>query len=226
MGLSLVTSPTEAEILSLLSIAQLKDNLRITHSYEDEVAKECILAAYDWLANPEYGWLNRSVLTQTLKMTLPGFQKQQVYTSSLIGGPATKWVATNTIELPRPVLRTVTSVKYLSSAAQSTLDPAGYVVTTDSLVGTITLASGASWPTSIDTNPGAVEIVYTAGFGDAAYVRRNYRGIVQALKLLASDAFRNREDTYAEPRLVAVNRKIVNGVIRYAGRYQIKNNYA
>lgn len=225
MGLSVVTWPEEAEILKILSVEELKANLRITHVYEDQIARDCILAAYDWFANPETGWLRRAVLTATYKMSLPGFQRQEVYSSSVTGGPATRWVATPVIELPRPPLQSIASVKYLSSGSQVTLSPSSYTVTTDGF-GKLYLAAGSTWPTGVDTNPGAVEVEFVAGYGDAEDVKKRARGVVQAMKLLASDSFRNREDTYVEPRAVEVNRRIINGIVRYAGRYQIKNDHA
>lgn len=225
MGLVVVTPPSEAEILGVLSVAELKLNMRVTHSVEDNVFKDAILAAYDWLAGPEVGWLNRTLLTTTYKLTLPGFVKEETYSNSTIGGPATRLVPTSVVEIPLPPLAAVSGVTYLLNGVATTLDPAGYVVTKSNLFGTVGLAYDSSWPSTIDTHPEAVEISFTAGYGNAAVVKAKY-GIRQALKLLAGDAYRNREDTYAEPRLVAVNRKIINGVTRYAGRYRIENKHA
>jgi len=225
MGIVVVTPPSEAEILGVLSVAELKLNMRVSHNVEDDVFKACILAAYDWLAGPEFGWLNRTLLTTTYKLTLPGFVKEETYSNRDTGGPATRLVPTSVIEIPMPPLASVQTVKYLLDGVQTTFDAADYVVTTSSLFGMVSLAYESLWPTTIDTHPEAVEIAFTAGYGNAAAVKLKY-GIVQALKLLAGDAYRNREDTYAEPRLVAVNRKIINGVTRYAGRYRIENRHA
>lgn len=224
MGLVVVTPPSEADILGVLSVAELKLNMRVTHSVEDEVFKASILAAYDWLAG-EFGWLNRTLLTTTYKLTLPGFVKEETYSNRDTGGPATRLVSTSTIEIPLPPLVSVQTVKYRLDGVQTTFDAADYVVTTSGLFGTVGLAYNSSWPSTIDTHPEAIEIAFTAGYGNAAVVKTKY-GIVQAMKLLAGDAYRNREDTYAEPRLVAVNRKIINGVTRYAGRYRIENKHA
>lgn len=219
-----VTRPTEADILALVSVAEMKKSLRITHSAEDDLIGYYILAAYDWLANPENGWLNRSLITQTLKATLPGWVKSQVYSEN--GIPMKRWVPTNIIELPLPPLVSVQSVKYLASAVLETLATDQYVTNIMPLKGRIERASGVTWPTGLDTNSNAVEIAYTAGYGTGAQVKALCPGIPHAIRLLAGDAYHNREDTYAEPRLVAVNRKIINGVTRYAGRYRINNRYA
>lgn len=226
MGLTVVNYPDADDVLGILSVADMKLQMRISHDAEDAYFRRCILAAYDWLANPENGWLNRAILTTTYRMTLPGFVKQQVYTDRETGGPAYRWIPTNSIVLPMPTLQTVGSVKYLVDGTPTTLDTPGYVVTQDGLFGKIHLASGASWPTGFDVNPNAVTIEYTAGYGDADTIKERCPGLVQAMSLLAGDAYRNREDTYAEPRLVAVNRKIMNGVQFYAGRYRIINRHA
>lgn len=224
MGLVVVTPPSEADILGVLSVAELKLNMRVSHSVEDEVFKACILAAYDKLAGP-LGWLNRTLLTTTYKLVLPGFVKEETYSDSTTGGPAVRYVSTSTLELPLPPLVSVQTVKYRLDGVQTTIDSADYVVATSGLFGTVGLAYESSWPSTIDTHPEAIEIAFTAGFGNSAAVKAK-SGIVQALKLLAGDAYRNREDTYAEPRLVAVDRKIKNGVQFWAGGYRIVNKHA
>ena len=220
-----VTQPDTAEILNIVSVADLKLNMRLTNSVEDDILEACILAAYDWLANPDNGWLNRSLITQEFKATLPGWQKQVWYTDRDRGGPAQQWVPTTVIELPMPPLETVDSIKYRVDDVLTTLATSEYVVTTSGF-GKIHRAANVTWPTTLDTHPEAVEIAFTAGYGDGAAVKARCPGIVQAIKLLAGDAFRNREDTYAEPRLVAVDRKIKNGVQFFAGRYRFMNNHA
>lgn len=225
MGLVVVTPPSEADILGVLSVAELKLNMRVSHSVEDNVFKDSIIAAYDKLAGAEFGWLNRTLLTTTYKLVLPGFVKQQTYSDATIGGPAVRYVPTSVIELPKPPLVSVSGITYRLSGTPTTLDPAEYVVSASDLFGTVGLAYNSSWPSTIDTHPEAVEISFTAGFGNSAAVKAK-AGIVQALKLLAGDAYRNREDTYAEPRLVAVDRKIRNGVQFWAGGYRIENKHA
>lgn len=213
------------EVLSIVSVAMLKKNLRISHSKEDDVAAQSILAAYDWLANPTLGWLNRALITQTYQAVLPGFQKEQTYSSRASGGPAVRWVPTSSIVLPKPPLVSVQSITYLTGGVVTTLATDQYSVKTSGTFGNVSLVYQKTWPT-VDVDDGAVKINFTAGYGDGETVKLKCPGIVQAMLMLAGDAFRNREDTYAEPRLVAVNRKVINGVTRYAGRYRILNSHA
>lgn len=225
MDVSVVTPPLKADILKIVSVAQLKAQLRVTNTQEDAIAEASILAAYDWLANPVNGWLNRALITTTLKATLPGWVKPEVYSSTETGGPAVKYVPASVIELPMPPLQSVSGITYLADEVEETLAPADYVVARNGAFGKIWRATGATWPT-VDVHPESVAITFIAGYGDGDATRDACPGIVQAIKLLAADAFRNREDTYAEPRLVAVNRKIMNGVQFYAGRYRFMNRYA
>lgn len=225
MNLELVTPPEKAEILGILSVALLKKNLRITNTAEDDIAEACILAAYNFLDGAVDGWLNRAILTQTWKLRLPGF-KRRIFNKDRFGAVAYEWVGTNIITLPLPPLQSVTSVKYMVDGTLETLDTDAYSVVTSTLFGTVQLASNTAWPTGLDDHPEAVEIEFVCGYGDHTDVLERAFNIQTAMMLLASDRFRNREDTYAEPRLVAVNRQIINGVSKYAGRYRVPNTYA
>lgn len=226
MNIIVTTAPTEAEKLALLSVAELKANMRITHSVEDAIFKWCILAAYDWLGNAEYGWLNRTILTTEFTGYLPGWMKEQTVSVQATGGPGVIWVPTTTIEIPRPPLRSIDGITYKVGGNPLALDSSQYNFSTSGLFGKVNRATNVIWPTGLDVSDEAVAIDFTAGFGDGPTVKAKYSGIVQAMFLLAGDAYRNREDTYAEPRLVAVNRQIINGVARYAGRYRIVNAHA
>lgn len=222
MNLKLITAPSEAEILELVSVADLKENLRIVHTKEENLIRECILEAYAWL-DGRYGWLNRAILTQEWELTNPGFTVRQSYSDER-GMPQYRYVPTNVMEIPLSPLGEVLSVGYVTGGVSTVLPGESYTVRTSPLVGTISRAANVSWP-QIDSGSD-VTIRFKAGWGDAAAVKANARGIIKAIRLLASDTYRNREDTYAEPRLVAVNRKIMNGLERTAGRYRIVNNHA
>jgi hypothetical protein len=94
------------------------------------------------------------------------------------------------IVLPHPPLQSVTSVKYVDEAGATQTVPAGdYTVDTGTLPGRLRLAYGASWP-AVRRQPGAVTIVYVAGFGLAAAVPPNAK---IAVKLLVADNYDNRD---------------------------------
>lgn len=221
-------APTPAEILAMLSVAELKANERIVHTIEDSIFEDCILEAYDWLAGAS-GWLGRSVLTETWTCKLPGFQAIE-FGSDSSSRPTITWVGADVLKLPRPKMATLVHVKYrdadnvlttlYNAAASPPVTSSVFHAVIGGTFGMLALASGQSWPVTYD-RPDAVEIKYTAGFGDGASVKANHRSLVKALKLLAADFYQNREDTYAEPRLVQVNRAIINGVENLAGQYLI-----
>lgn len=207
MALTIAALPAENQILGLLSVAEMKENLRIGYTKEDELIKRCILAAYDWLSG-ENGWLRRAIIATDFTLTLPAFSSQ--------------------IELPRPPLRSVTTVKYRVDGTLTLLDSAVYRVRkqTDGF-SYIGLGIDQEWPTTVDRDDGeAIEIVFSAGMADTgANAKAKYPSLHKAMALLAGDYFRNREDTFTDIRMVEINRKIVNGVSRVAGRYRFRNDY-
>jgi len=104
-----------------------------------------------------------------------------------------RWPAGDAIELPRPPLQSVTSVKYTdSSGAETTWSAANYVVDTDSTPGRIVLAYSVTWPTVVLQPTGGIRVRYVAGWTSAANVPQ---AIKQALLLLVGHWYENREDT-------------------------------
>lgn len=93
-------------------------------------------------------YLGRALITQTLVLTLDAFPCR--------------------IELPRPPLAEVTAIRYVDAAGdQQTLDAELYRVTAGREPASIEPAYGESWPTPLAVSE-AVEVEYTAGYGDAA----------------------------------------------------------
>lgn len=221
-----ISGPDPQDILGIVSVAELKQNLRISNTMEDAFIERCIKWAYQWLDGPE-GFLNRAIMTQKWRLTLPGFRTRATYNNQQ-GAPVYAWEPTNRIELPLPPLQSVTAVKYLSSGVVETLATSGYAVnrgTSANPFGSIYLPANVSWPT-VDAGDETVQIEFLCGYGDEDVIREQHSPIENAMRLLASDYFRNREDTYAEPRLVAVNRQIVNGLLRTLRGYRVMNRYA
>ena len=104
-----------------------------------------------------------------------------------------RWPAGDAIELPRPPLQSVTSVKYTdSSGAETTWSAANYVVDTDSTPGRIVLAYSVTWPTVVLQPTGGIRVRYVAGWTSAANVPQ---AIKQALLLLVGHWYETREDT-------------------------------
>lgn len=95
------------------------------------------------------------------------------------------------INLLRPPLISVTSVKYLDDAgATQTVDTAVYEVDKFSTVGRIRPKASQSWPSTGDFM-GAVIIEYIAGYGVAAAVPKD---ILSAILLMIGHLYEHRED--------------------------------
>lgn len=161
-----VTPPAEND--PVITLAEAKLHLRVSHSAEDTLIT-ALVAAATLNAQTETG---RQLVTATLRMSMDAFPRGRV------------------IELPRPPLLTVTSVTYLDdTGATQTLDDSLYTVDIDSTPGRLVLADGQVWP-STDNEPNAVQVTYTAGYGAASAVPAT----VKAWMLLQVGAlYRNRE---------------------------------
>lgn len=96
------------------------------------------------------------------------------------------------IQILRPVLQTIVSVKYLDSdGVLQTLVNTAYGVDTAPLFGRIYPAYGTAWPT-VRSQPGAVQIRYQAGYGEPEDVPEPIR---LAIKLMVGHWY----DTPQEP---------------------------
>jgi uncharacterized phiE125 gp8 family phage protein len=142
MGLTRLTAPAVEPV----TLAEAKAHLRVEHSADDTLISALIVAARE-AAESRTG---RALITQTWRST------------------HAEWP--DDIALPRPPLVSVQTVTYLDAdGVRQTLAGSSYLVITDSLVGNILPAYGASWPTA-RAEPGSIRIDYTAGYGNAAAV--------------------------------------------------------
>ncbi len=135
---------------------------------DDSIITSNIITAREQLE----GDTNRAYINQTITLKLDKFPSNGI------------------IELPRPPLSSVTSIKYWDSdGVQQTVTASDYVVDTTSEPGRIGLATGKSWPTPRG-EIGDIEIIYVAGYGTAA--SDVPEGAKQAIKLLVGDLFEHR----------------------------------
>lgn len=138
---------TTAPDVTPVTLAQVKADLRVLHSDEDEMIESLMSAAIDHLD----GWggiLGRCLITQTWTQDFPDFPLGDV------------------LRLPFPDVQSVT-VAYIDDAGQSqTLSADSYRLTNDALGGAIVLDDDATWPTT-DDRPDAVTVTMVCGYGDA-----------------------------------------------------------
>lgn len=143
-----LTSPPASEPVT---VAEAKARLRVTVAAEDGDIASLIQQARA-LAEAA---CQRAFVTQTYSLKLDDFPRGR----------------DRTIYLPRPPLQSVSSVTYYDAAgAPQALGPAGYWVAPGGEPGRLLPPAGAEWPAVQAGRPEAVEVVYVAGYGDAAAV--------------------------------------------------------
>ncbi len=144
---TLVTAPPVEPV----TLAEAKAHLRVDGNDRDPVIDRLIAAARQAVESGEPWSLNRSLITTTGRVALDGFAGVR-----------------DPIELPRPNLLSVVSVKYDDSAGvEQTLAPSLYRVITDGAPGRVACAINQQWPIT-SGEPSSVRITYTAGYGATA----------------------------------------------------------
>lgn len=139
-----------------LSLADAKKHLRVDHNDDDGSISQMIDAAFDFIER-RTGRAFRELAGQ---LKLQGFPE---------GG--------DPIYVPRPTLKTVTSITYKDSNNQNqTLSGSAYQVLTSFVPGRIVPVYGTSWPTALD-HPESVVVTFTAGTAICP------AGIIHAAKL-------------------------------------------
>lgn len=198
--------------LTVLTVPEMREHIRISHDYEDRLLEGFIDAAYDLLAGPQ-GWLGHCCL-------LP--ESFVAYTDSF----------TTPVELPmRPVMSG-------GLQAVDTVDADGVYATTDSTRYRLVVGEpfsslkgymgeplrGVTRNGLTGFDPLAYRVNFVAGFGPN---RDDIpAGIRQAMKLLVGHMYQNREQTFADVRISTVNREIEFGMRALAGRYRIEPDHS
>lgn len=127
-----------------LTLAEAKAQVRVTNSAEDALIERYIKAAR---MHAEAS-LERTLITTQWRLILDAFP--------------------DAIRLPNPKIQSVESIMFAdTNGATQTLDPLDYVVDTTSEPGWIVPAVGKAWPETL-FSVNTVEVLYTAGYGDAA----------------------------------------------------------
>lgn len=175
-----------------ISLAQAKAHLRVDISDDDAYITALIIAARQYAEN----YTKRVFITQTWNLLVDDFS---MYRNGLFFLPSSITPWTQELVIPKAPLQSIVSINYLNTAGVSTtLDPSLYTVDTSSLPGRLYPSYGQIWP-STQAFPHAVTIQFIAGYGLAAAVPNT---IVQALLLLVSHWYENREPIVAERGVV------------------------
>jgi uncharacterized phiE125 gp8 family phage protein len=106
-----------------------------------------------------------------------------------------RWPACTFVELPRPPLASVTSIKYKDAdGTETTWNSANYIVAAAHIPGRVVLADGASWPSDTLYPTEAIRIRYVAGWASAAVVPQSLK---QSMLMLIAHWYEMREAAVA-----------------------------
>ena len=151
-----ITAPT----LKPVTVTEVKQHLRITHTSEDTLLDLFISAATSHFEKNT----GRTVYETTLEIAMQDFPYSE--RTGYYGGQNWDWnIVSDFIELPNAApLISVVSVKYLDKDGVSTTWPStSYVVDTHEDIGRIAPAYGVTYPSFIPYPLNAVRIRYIAG---------------------------------------------------------------
>lgn len=145
MRLTAVTAPAE----ELLTLEEVKDQLRIVGDYDDAILQRLMRSARQGLDGRD-GILGRALITQTWGLSLERFPAE--------------------IIVPLPPLISVGSITYLDpSGNEQNLDPSAYRVEGIGDADAGRIVPVTAWPAT-QANRVAVAVTFTAGYGDRADV--------------------------------------------------------
>lgn len=163
MAFNVIVEPVREPI----TLQQAKDHLNLTHDLDDALIEMIITSARQRVEQE----ISKSLLTQTVELSLDDFSDE--------------------ICLYYAPVQSVTSIAYYDSDnVQQTLAANMYDVDLKSMVGRVTRAYNATYP-SVYYRPNAVTITYVAGYGDNAQDVPS--PILSAVLLLVGHLYENRD---------------------------------
>ena len=168
MAIRVVAGPTVEPI----TIDDLKNDIKVD---ADVAADDALIRALGIAARRVAESIqNRALITQTLELALDG------------------WPGGNSLEIPRPPLQSVMSIKYYGEDdTEHKLDSGSYQVDTYSEPGRVVLKADQSWPEEVLRPANGVVVQFVAGYGDAE--SDVPETTVQAIRLLVGHWYENRE---------------------------------
>lgn len=178
--------------VQVVTVEELKSHLRISNDQEDDYLSGLIAAATS-LIDGGAGWLGRALLTQTWKLTLDAFP-------------------CDAITIPLPPLQTVESITFIDeNGDEQTVDEEDYAILM-SEPAKVRPAPGSSWPVT-SSRSGAVEVVFTAGYGDEGSATP--APIRQWIMMVCGSLYANRETVVAGVSIQEVPPHIMNMIDGY-----------
>lgn len=161
-----IVSPPAAEPVDL---QEMKDHLRIDHTYEDEIIRSYLSAARERCEVESRGTV---AVATTYRASFDRFPLM-TYGQNVPGSPVVEPVINDTwplspgqwaLKLPRGPMLSLTSVRYYDAAGTlQTMSLSSLIADTQSEPPRVTPAQGAYWPAS-QFRPGAVQVDFVAGY--------------------------------------------------------------
>jgi uncharacterized phiE125 gp8 family phage protein len=181
---------------------EVKKHLRIDHEGENDELLSAVKAAVQEIDAP-HGWLGRSLITRTLRLTLDGYPPSVVY----LPGPPVTEVKKITVRESDDTLEVIydadLSIDTIGLMSDLTAEPA--LIWPDDAIG---------WPADVKGGVDSVRIDYVAGYADADAVPSV---IKQWLLMRVGELYRDRELSalgVAESRLTHADRMLDNWRVR------------
>lgn len=201
-----------------VTVADAKDQLRITHSFEDNSIARMVGAASRWAEE----LTRRIFVTTEVQIRMDRFPYRNeycgfYYTDDAQLRPTYGYSRTkdrtardSQIKLPGGMVSAVESIAYLDTAAvtQTLSGPSSTVPgtdyqedLTDADEAFVFPAAGGDWPATLDDTVNAVTITYSVGYGSAPEdVPEDIR---QAILFRVSDMFTNRNGSTGDGTIAA-----------------------
>lgn len=188
-GLSLVSGPASEPV----TLAQAKAHLRVDFTEEDDLIAALITVAREIVENI----LNRSIYTQTWKLTLDSFPYPTSFETIAPDerNPYQYILKKFAIYVPQGGVTAIDSIQYLSPSGMRTVDSSLYRVDTNAKPCRIMPIDGFTWPVVEYTAPGCVEVTFTAGSYDDTTCPQSIR---HAMLLLIGHLYASREAVTSE----------------------------
>lgn len=187
-----LTSPviapvTVAPTAEPLSVADVRDNLRIDHDYEDSRLSFLITMARELIEER----CSIAIMEQTRQLHLDRFPDGDY------------------LKIPYPPFMSLSSFTYrLDTEASRTVDSNSYSISSTRHPAILYLKDGYEWPTEELSPVDAVKLTYKCGYATAAAVPRR---ILQAMHLLIGHFYEHREEVVLGSVVGVKSGKIAEG---------------
>lgn len=158
-GLSVTTEAT----VDPVSSQEMRDFARLDDSIDTNFLNSFVKAAT--ILCEEY--TNRSFINRTLRLHLDGVAEIDTTLSDGFHEGPYQLYFNNYLELPKPPLVSVSSIKYFDEDdTENTWATSNYHVDAESAPARIVLKDGGAWPTSLRKVNG-IQVNYVSGYGDS-----------------------------------------------------------